>query len=195
MGEYDFRDNLVSLAVFGSSTEAALAQSRLANEGIEATIDGTETATMLNHLGADLVGARVSVRQADLHRAREVLANLRDHGRQDSHDSDLDDYDADPDDYDADDWSGEDWSDDDDELYSEEPAATPPMKRAFRAAVIGAFLFPPLLTIYSIAIIIQHRLWEPQPGQTSVDWRFFASILFHLIGFLFFWWLFFWEQQ
>ena len=183
MGEYDFRDNLVSLAVFGSSTEAALAQSRLANEGIQATIDGTEAATMLNHLGPDLVGARVSVRQADLRRAREVLEGLQDRSQQHAHDADSDDYGAD-------DWTGEDWSGDDDEPYSEEPATTPPMKRAFRAAVIGSFLFPPLLTIYSIAIIIQHRLWEPQPGQTSVDWRFFASILFHMIGFLFFWWLF-----
>ena len=189
--EYDFRDNLVTLARFASPTEASLAHSRLELEGIETFLDREASSTALSHIGADLVGSQLLVRQADLTRARDVLDHLRGNVEEDS---DADD----PDDYDADDWSGEDWGDDEDdyeEPYTEEPEPTPPMTRAFRAAVIGTFLFPPLLSIYSIAIIVRPRLWEAPPGETSADWRFFASILFHFIGFSLFWWFFFVRQH
>lgn len=207
MGEYEFRDNLVTLATFQSATEAMMLKSRLEVDGIAAQVDGDVAATALNHIGAGLVSTRVVVRQGDLTRAREVLENIRplsedealpDHGGED-YSEDLG-YDTDEDYY-ANDWSGEDWADDedgweddgwedDDEPYSEEPHVTPPVKRAFRAAVIGAFLLPPLLTIYSLAIIFRHRLWEPAEGEDDVDWRVYASFLFHIIGLLFAWWLF-----
>lgn len=204
MGEYEFRDNLVTLAVFHSATEASMLQARLEAEGITALVDGDVTTTMLSHIGAGLINTRVVVRQGDITQARAVLESVR---LQEEDEEPLDNdeqYHLEEEDYDGDDWSGEDWADadggyadgeyddwaDDDEPYSEAPPITPPVKRAFRAAVIGAFLLPPLLTLYSLAIIIQHRLWEPAEGEEEVDWRVYVSFVFHAIGLLFAWWLF-----
>jgi len=174
MTEYDFRDNLVTLARFNSPTEAELARVRLANEGIESSVDGGATGTWLNHMGADLIGATLSVRQGDLREAREVLSDVLNASDDSSTNAEMEDED----DYDAD-WSGEDWADDDDddeEEYSEEPAGTPPLSRAFRAAIIGMALFPPLLNIYSMKVIFDHRLWEPRPREQSANWRFYVAL-------------------
>ena len=76
----------------------------------------------------DLVGASLLVRQGDLRRAREVLADLLEREASPHEDED----DSETDDYDAGDWSGEDWADEEDddyEPYSEEPAETPPLTR------------------------------------------------------------------
>jgi len=178
MGEYDFTNNLTTLSRFRTPTEAALAKNQLEVEGIEAHLEGTHTATSLGHLGPDLVGASLLVRQGDLRRAREILAHLLPtEGEEDTDDED---------------WSGEDWADDDYydeddddyEPYSEEPVETPPLTRAWRASVIGTFFLP--TTIYSIWLIVQHQLWRPQPGETSVNWRFPAAMLLNLVGVVFF---------
>jgi hypothetical protein len=163
MDENDSSNDLATLAEFRSPLEAALAQARLAAEGIETTLDGAATANWLNHVGPDLIGASLSVRQGDLDHAREVLSNIR------AEASTADDEEEEP--------------------IEDEFVPTPPMARAFRAAVIGAFLFPPLLSIYSLAIIVKHRLWEPQPGETSVNWRLPAALVFQVLGLLLFWWL------
>ena len=63
MSEYDFRDNLITLAVFQSATEAMLLKARLEAEGIAAEVDGDVASTMLSHLGAGLVNTRVVIRQ------------------------------------------------------------------------------------------------------------------------------------
>ena len=104
------------------------------------------------------------------------------------------DYDSD---YDADDWSGEDWSDDDEEdyeEYSEEPTQTPPLTRAWRAALIGGLLLPCLvINLYSLWLITKHELWLPQPGEERVNWRFSAALLLNLFGFFFFWLIISWR--
>ncbi len=178
MGEYNFTDNLTTLSRYRTPTEAALAKSWLEAEGIEAHLDGSYSATALGHLGPDLVGARLLVRQGDLRQARSVLAKLSqqdDEGGEDEFDDDDDE-----------DWSGEDWTDeDDDEPYREEPTETPPLVRAWRASVIGTFFLP--LTLYSVWLITQHQLWRPQPGETSVNWRFPVAVLLNLLGILVFW--------
>ncbi|NOY43407.1 MAG: DUF2007 domain-containing protein [Planctomycetes bacterium] len=177
MGGYDFTDNLVTLTRFRSPTEATLALARLEDKGIDASLDGDAAATSLGHLGADLVGASLLVRQGDYRRAKEILADLEE---------DEDDTDE-PDDYDADDWSGEDWADDDDpyEEYSEEPALTPPLVRAWRAAVIGIIFLP--MNLYSWWLILKYELWLPESGSANSRWRFYATVAFNLIGILFFW--------
>jgi hypothetical protein len=188
MGDYDFTDNLVTLTRFRTPTEAALALARLEVEGIEASLDGDAAATSLGGIvGTDLVGSSLLVRQGDLRRARDLLADVL--YEEDQQDEAADGYV--PDNYDADDWSGEDWSDDEDdpyEEYSEEPAETPPLTRAWRAAVIGGVLLPILaLNVYSLWLIYRHRLWEPRPGEKSVNWRYYAALFFNLFGVLFFW--------
>lgn len=159
MAENDSGDDLVTLAEFRSSLEASLAQNWLANEGIEASLDGASTANWLNYVGAELIGARLSVKQCDLVRAREALDRNRAE------------------------------QDETEEPNEEEPAPTPPLIRAFRAAVLGSVFLPPLLSIYSLAIVVKHRLWEPQPGETSVDWRLYVTFCFQILGLLFFWWI------
>lgn len=160
MNDNSASNDLVTLSEFRTPVEASLAQAWLADEGIEASLDGAATANWLNYMGADLIGARLSVKQGDLVRAREVLDRLR--AEQAAN--------KDP---------------------SEDSPPTPPMTRAFRAAVIGAVILPPLLSLYSLAIVIKHRLWEPQPGETRVDWRLYATVFFQILGVLFFWWIVF----
>jgi len=173
MGEYDFTDNLVALTTFCNPSEASRASARLERVGIDACLGDDEPVELL-------------VRQGDLRQARKILADLL---RQPE--SQVDEDDGYEDDYDADDWSGEDWADDDEddyEPYSEEPAETPPLTRAWRAALIGGLLLPCLLiNIYSVWLIVQHQLWRPQPGETSVNWRFPAALFFNLVGVVFFW--------
>ncbi len=179
MGGYDFTDNLVTLTRFRSSTEATLALARLEAEGIDASLDGEAPAAPLGHLGADLVGASLIVRQGDYRRAKEILADLEED--EDGKNEPLDDYDAD-------DWLGEDWADDDEDLYeeySEEPTFTPPLMRAWRAAVIGIIFLP--MNLYSWWLILKYELWLPEPDTAKSRWRFYATIAFNLIGLLFFW--------
>ena len=84
MGDYDFRDNLVTLAKFASPTEASLAHSRLEREGIDTVLDREASSTMLSHIGADLVGSQLLVRQADLTRARDILESIRGENEEES---------------------------------------------------------------------------------------------------------------
>ena len=179
MGDFDFRDNLVTLARFSTPAEAAIVQARLAREGIETTLEESHTATMLSGGGVEAWGPKLLVRQRDLWRARELIQP----------EDEIDDLD-DVDDYDATDWSGEDWDDqyDDDDLYEEEYPETPPLTRAFRSAVIGAIAVPLLvLNLHSMVLIFRHRLWEPQPGEVSTNWRYYLALLFNLIGAIIFW--------
>lgn len=181
MAEYDFRDNLITLSRFTTPTEAELAQCRLAEEGIESILGESATATWLNHVGPSLVGATLSVRQGDLRRARDVLADVLDSGADEADDEELSDYDAD-------DWSGEDWSDEEDEQeYYEAPALTPPLSRAFRASIIGLLLFPPLLSAYALWIIINNRAWEPVKADDAVNWRLYPTLFLICMGTLIGW--------
>lgn len=172
MGEYDFRDNLVTLSRFPTPTEAELARLRLADEGIKSTVAESATATTLSYLGFGMVGAKLTVRQGDLHRARDILADVFDQDGDDEDEEDVADYDAD-------DWSGEDWADDDDDEYNEAPAFTPPLNRAFRASIFGLFLVIPF-SFYALWILLRHRTWEPAEGHDRVNWRFYATLV--LIG-------------
>jgi hypothetical protein len=187
MPEYDFRDNLISLGRFSTPVEGAIALAHLKGAGIEGHLSDT-AATWLNHVGPDLIGTELLVRQGDVRRAREVLGDVI--GGADAYRATDDD--EDDEDYWAADWSGEDWADDDDdadEEWSEEAErrVTPPLSRAFRAAVIGAFLvllLPPVLNLYSCWLIGRHRLWETADG-----WRYYAAIGFNVLAFVIGWWL------
>jgi len=181
MGDYEFRDNLVTLARFGTPAEAVIAQARLQEEGIDTSLVESHAATVFNHAGADLVGPKLLVRQGDLQKARDVLDDVLEH---DNDEEELDDYDAT-------DWTGEDWVDDEDEEYSEEALETPPLTRAFRSAVIGAIALPLLvLNLHSMVLIFRHRLWEPQPGESNANWRFYLALVFNAIGVFIFWVIF-----
>jgi len=194
MGEYDFTDNLVTLAKFPTLAEAAMVQSRLQDAGIDVHTDEDNVASWY---AMGQASAALMVRQGDFRRAREVLEDVAIEAKDES-DSDL--ADADAEDWDVDDWSGEDWADDseeeDYEAYSEEPTVSHPLSRAWRASVIGAIVLPltlvvgPIalflfgLNVYSLWLIVEHRLWEPQRGETGTNWRFYLAMVFNGIGLL-----------
>lgn len=176
MSEYDFRDNLISLGRFNTPTEGSIARARLEEEGIPAQLGSDATATWLNYVGPDLIGAELFVRQGDLRRAREILAEVLEHPDSETEEEDED-------------WSGEAWSDDDDddEWSAADEAAvvvTPPIVRAFRASIIGCLLLPPLVNCYSCWLIVRHRLWE-----SSDNGRYYGTLAFNALGFFVGWWL------
>ncbi|MCA9231065.1 MAG: hypothetical protein KDA57_10460 [Planctomycetales bacterium] len=196
MGEFDFRDNLIVLAVFHDPTAAASALRRLERAGISACL--SEDSSDVNDLS---LPAELIVRQGDLRHARELLAGMLDS------EEESDEEHGDPDqqyhlDYDADDWAGEaradnpgeDEEEDDFEPYSEEPSELPPLSRAWRAACIGGLMLPCLvLNLYSVWLIAEHKLWRPRPGEKHVNWRFPAAIILNLVGVAFFCLIVFWQ--
>jgi len=67
-------DDVVTLARFGELTAAQLLRGRLDSEGIECFLPDEVMATQTWHLQSAIGGIRVQVRQADLERAKEILA-------------------------------------------------------------------------------------------------------------------------
>ena len=133
--------HLVSLLRFQTPTEGALAAARLEEEGIAAQLGSDATATWLSYMGPEIAAAELFVREEDAERAREILSAVH---------HELDDI--------AD--------EDDDEV----PEAASPLSRAFFAAVLSWFIFPPVLNFYSAYLIVRHRLWETDDG-----WRYYAA--------------------
>jgi hypothetical protein len=161
MPTFDANEKLISLGRFNSLVEANLALACLEDEGITAQLGSDSTANWLNYMGPTITGPEIWVREEDAERAREILEEVRQ-----QHQTDEDD------------------SDDDEEEDDDTPEVTPPMVRAFRAAVIGVILLPPMLNFYSAWLIVRHRLW-----QTDDDARFYGTLFFNMFGFLLGWWL------
>jgi hypothetical protein len=67
-------DDVVTLARFGELTAAQLLRGRLDAEGIECLLPDEVMAAQTWHLQGAIGGIRVQVRQADLERAKEILA-------------------------------------------------------------------------------------------------------------------------
>jgi len=185
-------DNLVAIAKFHSSAEAAIARSRLEEEGIESRLGEEATGSWFGSLyGGTIAGIKLIVHEYDAPLARHLLGILPDHlaGSAENETDDLEDEDED--------WVGEDWADTDedyDEPYSEEdddPLSPEQMlTRAWRASVIGVILLPPLFTCYSAWLILQHKLWEPLANQPNPNWRFYGALAFNLLALpmIWFWW-------
>jgi len=184
-------DNLIAIAKFHSSAEAAIARSRLEEEGIESRLGEEATATWFWHLGTAAAGIKLIVHEYDAPLARHLLGILPDHlaGSGENETDDLDDEDED--------WVGEDWADTDkdyDEPYTEEDddPLSPErlLTRAWRASVIGVLFLPPLLTCYSAWLILQHKLWQPLENQSSPNWRFYGALVFNSLALpmIWFWW-------
>ncbi|MDP6445162.1 MAG: DUF2007 domain-containing protein [Pirellulaceae bacterium] len=136
-------DRLVEIARAANDGEAAVIKAHLESVGIRSSIDGQAVAGWMWHLGSQISGIRVLVFESDAERAYEVLE-----GRDDSPHDEVDDAKHPP----AESWDDEE-RDDALELLEDES------KRAFRSAVIGIVLLPPLLTLYSVWVLFRHRLF------------------------------------
>lgn len=155
-------DQLVEVARFGSANEAAIARSVLDAAGISAVLDQEATATWLWHYGTALGGVKLRVRSSDADEARAILGGLSDEAVDFEADSTL--------------APGEDREEAEDEDAS---TMTPVAVRAWRAAVIGMVVLPPLLNIYSLWLLIRHGLLLPGENE-PVGWRAAAALAINL---------------
>jgi hypothetical protein len=145
---------VTTVATFSTPVEAELARNRLEEKGIAASVADAETAGMLFALGGALGGVKVQVAESDAARARAVLASRE--GR--SALSDNDDYGLEervkagrrarlrhsP--------VKADEEDEDEPVESDADAIA---ARAWRSAVIGLLMLPPLLHFYSAWLLFQ----------------------------------------
>jgi hypothetical protein len=137
-------ENMVEIARYPSAIEAAAARNRLDDADISACLDGEAMATWFWYLGSAIGGVRLLVDARHADRASAILSTP-----------------SDPADFDTVDFQDE--SPDDDDASDELP---PQLIHAFRAAVIGIYFLTPLLNIYSMFLIIRHKLFGP-----PLNWR------------------------
>ena len=124
-------DELTTVASFPTTAEAEMARAQLEASGIVAHVGDAMMTTLVSHFGTALGGARVQVAARDAEEAREVLgmSATASHPFRSQHEG------AEPDDETAAD------------ARARELAAT--ASRAFRASVVGLFLCPGPLHLYS----------------------------------------------
>jgi hypothetical protein len=162
--------NLRIVGKFPSSPEAELARSILQSQGIPSRVQQGELVTTLSYLGTALGDVRLAVAERDAPRALAILRELRDRAAQ----AELED----------DDWDDElpvygeggYADDDDDEEERVAPPLNPELVRAYRAAIIGLLVLPPVINFYSLWIIARNRLWREE------NWRFPVAILVNILG-------------
>jgi len=163
----------VTVATFPTAAEAELARNLLSEEGLNAFLADAETVGMLWHVGGALGGVKLQVAAGDEPRARNVLRRRARWPEE----SNSDDYGTDrargksivhsrP--YDE-------LSEDDGEPVHDEPSegdeiqesrADAIARRAWRSAVIGLLLFPPVLHFYSVGLLLQLlRADDPLSGR------------------------------
>ena len=146
---------LVTVATFPNPVEAQIARNALADEGIAAYLADAETVGMLWHVGTALGGVKVQVAEADLERARRVLEAPAERADRAVSDYDLEDEPRPR-------ARGRAPAGADDEDEAPESARDVTAGRAWRSAVIGLLLCPPLLHIYSAWLLLQIP-WEKGP--------------------------------
>jgi hypothetical protein len=162
--------NLRVVGKFPSSAEAELARSILRVEGITSRVQQGELVTTLSYMGTALGDVRLAVAERDAPRALAILRELRDRAAQ----AELEDDDLDDDlpVYGEGGYAG----DDDDEDERVAPPLNPELVRAYRAAIIGLLVLPPVINFYSLWIIARNRLWREE------NWRFPVTMIINVLG-------------
>ncbi|MCH8921601.1 MAG: DUF2007 domain-containing protein [Planctomycetes bacterium] len=149
------QDDLAEIARHLSSPEAWLTRNRLARADIAACLDGEAMALWGWIFGGAIGGVRLLVREQDVDRAREVLAQPA------------------PDVFD-----GLDDEPEFDEPSTEAAAANmpPDLLRAWWAAVFGLGYCPPLFAICSMLLLLRHDF----SNRPYWDWRVTATFAINL---------------
>lgn len=144
---------LTTVATFQTPVEAELARNRLEEKGIAAVVVDAETVGMLFHMGGALGGVKVQVAESDAAHARAVLAARPGRTALSADD-----------DYGSEDriqeraqarlrhHTAEDDEEESEEIETESDATA---GRAWRSAVIGLLMLPPLLHFYSAWLLFQ----------------------------------------
>ncbi len=135
---------LTTIATFNTPAEAELTRIFLEEGGITAYLADAETVGMNWMFGVGVGGVKLQVAEADVRRATGILAGRK------ARAAAGDDYGLRP----RVAWAA---GRDDEEEEEDEPgsAADSDATRAWRAAVIGLLLLPPLLHIYSAFLLLQ----------------------------------------
>lgn len=164
--------NLRVVGKFPSAPEAELARSILQSEGITSRVQQGELVTTLSYWGTALGDVRLAVAERDAPRALAILRELRDRAAQAELDADDESWDDDLPLY------GEGGYAEDEEADELPPSlpAHPELIRAYRAAIIGLLVLPPVLNFYSLWIIVRNRLWREE------NWRFPVTIIVNVLG-------------
>lgn len=143
--------NLVELARFPTSAEAAIVRAQLECDGIRAELGDEAAASWLWHLGTAIGGVRLLVRREDAEHALDIM------GTPNAIDESLD----------------IDFGDDteDDHPHDDRSGLPEDLIRAWRASLIGLVLLPPLLNLYSTWLLLRNGFFI---GRCR-NWRVLAS--------------------
>lgn len=174
----------VTIATFATIVEAELARNRLDEEGLHAFLADTETVGMLWHMGGALGGIKLQVAAEDEPRARSILHRRREWPDEPS----TDDYGLDSVPATsikrARSFTSPAKDEDEDEDDVPESRADITARRAWRSAVIGLLVFPPLLHFYSVGLLLQ-LLGADDPLSDKGKRVVCAAIAFDVLGFAF----------
>jgi hypothetical protein len=169
---------LTTVATFGTPVEAELARNRLEEKGIAAVVVDAETVGMVWHMGGALGGVKVQVAESDAAKARAVLAARS--GRSAFA----------ADDYGVGDRAGRrrrhspvTVEDKEHEEPADDTEADTIAGRAWRSAVIGLLLLPPLLHFYSAWLLFQLPWSRGQLSHAGKRKAIFAVVLNLLVLF------------
>ena len=173
----------VTVASYWQPAEARMAQSRLEAEGIHAYLANEQTIAMDWLLANALGGIKLQVAESDLDRAQEVLAsvsaskpventNVISQAVKQGIRADLPKQDPVA----------------TDEGQKNEPTETPDLliNRAYRAALIGLFIFVVPIHIYSVYLLLRSTRLAGEPDSRGVR-RFFITLTIDLLVIFFLW--------
>lgn len=149
-------DELIELARFPTSEEASIVRGQLESEGIRTELSGEAVAGWLWHFGTAVGGVRLLISAADADRAQVILGAV----------SAIDETE------DFGDRSFEDVDVDEQELPDD-------MVRAWRASLIGLFLLPPLLNLFSTWLLVRNQFFIDHRR----NWRVMAASFTNLFVF------------
>jgi hypothetical protein len=195
-------DKMVTLATFGTVEEAYLAKNFLEAEGIRTFLSDEATVGNLWHLGNAFGGVKLCVSDADLEQAERVL-DRQDALNEESSPDGTNRPTAEPrpegvDDritsvQPADGLPSEKVAEQD-ALQDQEDEVEPPFapgevmaSRAFRAAVLGLFVFP--IAVYSLWLIVRLFFWEGElsdAGRYKLVFAFLINCIIVLFWLAFF---------
>ena len=141
--------DLIKIATFATPPEAELARNALALEGIESYLEGDTFVGWAWHLSDAVGGVKLLVGSDDTQRAIEILGPPQSADDRASHSSaEATTVAPGPDDIEED-------------ALSPTAVGDATARRAWRAAVLGLILLPPLLNVYSIwlllEVVLNHR--------------------------------------
>jgi hypothetical protein len=156
-------DDLRTVATFTDATLAAIARNRLEAAGIAACVADDQTVSMDFLLGNAVGWVKVQVRAADAARAAAVLAERETAPETPSAEAGPAAEDDAPDEPDVPESDGD-----------------RRVRYALRASVLGLVLCPPLLHLYSFAVLLG-VLFRNDPLSPAANRRFYAAFLIDAI--------------